>query len=105
MDTFDGFPPVRQHFAEKANACIPELQTVEQQPLGLVKAEEDTSALLGWKAVPDGPVESMKVLDAGDSIIVDFGTSLKDSCETRREMLRINMWSQNGILDVQVAAV
>lgn len=73
MEAFDGLPPVRQHFAEKANAVIPTLNTVEQKPLGLIKAQNDESALLGWTAVSDGPVEDMKVLNAGDSIIVDFG--------------------------------
>lgn len=74
MNTFDGLPPVKEDFVQKANASTPTLHTTNQDALGIVKPEKDETAALGWKIVDEGPIESMKVLQQGDSVIIDFGT-------------------------------
>jgi hypothetical protein len=71
----DLLPAAIPHFVEIAEKCKPELISTPEQPIGLVKAEKDETALLGWKAVPAGQVEDMEVLKSGDSVIIDFGGS------------------------------
>jgi hypothetical protein len=56
-----------------AESCKPELIFTPEKPIGLIEAEKDEKALLGWKAVCKGSVEDMEVLKTGDSVIIDFG--------------------------------
>lgn len=73
MERTQLLPPVVERFVQKAEASKPELHTIVQKPLGLVRAEKSEEALLGWTTVDDGKVEDQKVMKAGDSIIIDFG--------------------------------
>jgi hypothetical protein len=75
MDPFALLPPVIQKYATIADQVTPELHVTEQRPLEMVTAERDDTAIMGWKAVSAGKVEEMKVLVAGDQVILDFGES------------------------------
>ncbi|KAL7421955.1 hypothetical protein Q5752_003727 [Cryptotrichosporon argae] len=73
MDRFAELPPIDARFAARANEHIPVVRETAQRPRGLVRVTQDEGAALGWTVEDAGAVEDMHVLDAGDSVIVDFG--------------------------------
>jgi hypothetical protein len=74
----DLLPPPIARFVDVAESCKPELISTPEKPVGLIDAEKDEKALLGWKAVSRGSVEDMEVLKTGDSVIIDFGGSTRE---------------------------
>jgi hypothetical protein len=68
----------RSGWLEKAEAAKPQLFCRTVDPVGLVRPVEDVSAFQGWRAAPNGAIESLyrKPLADGDSFIVDFGEHL-----------------------------
>jgi len=76
MNTFDGLPPTNAGFAATANACMPELYTIDQHARNIVEAKKDPTTTLGWSASVKGPVEDMQVLNSGDCVILDFGKAM-----------------------------
>ncbi len=67
-------PPVTS-FLAKAEACKPALIETVQSPLGLITPVADASLPLGWQIQPAGDIAALeaKILNKGDSLIIDFG--------------------------------
>jgi len=64
----------RQAWLNQAQALIPTLSQTEQTPLGLVRFTADPSLALRLRIDPDaGPPLEDRLLEKGDSFILDFG--------------------------------
>ena len=75
----------RSAWLKKAEACKPELFRREVVPVRLVKVVPDKTAFQGWRAVPNGEVNSAlrRMLKRGDTLIFDFGEHLVGSIAFR----------------------